>query len=131
MMHAALVALALSAAPLPRPAADSVRSDREIRETVLRNAADIRRCYELQGLRRDPELAGAIEIALTVLPTGAVESVEVERVALYGEGTREVMACIVAATRHWRFDRGPFETETIVLPFTLRPDEPFRVTRGT
>jgi hypothetical protein len=131
MMHAALVALALSAAPLSGHAADSVRSDREIRETVLRNAADVRRCYELHGLRQDPDLAGAIEIALTVLPTGAVDSVEVERVALQGRGTREVTACIVAVARHWRFERGPFETETIVLPFNLRPEDPYRVTSGS
>jgi hypothetical protein len=122
MLHTLLIALSLHVPVTPMPATDSIRSDLEIRQTVLRNAGDVRRCYEFEGLRRDPSLAGSVEIALTVLPTGAVDSVEVAEVALRGEGTREVTRCITTVARNWRFERGPYATETILLPFRLRPD---------
>jgi hypothetical protein len=123
MLHTLLIALSLHAPAATMPATDSIRSDVEIRQTVLRNAGDVRRCYELEGLRRDPSLAGSVEIALTVLPTGAVDSVAVAQVALRGEGTREVTRCITTVARNWRFERGPYVTETILLPFRLRPGD--------
>src|SRR4051812_29276286 len=45
--------LALTASPNPS-VADSVRSDREIRLAALRHVADVKRCYEREGLTRDP-----------------------------------------------------------------------------
>ena len=129
MLHALLIALSLQAPAATMPATDSIRSDVEIRQTILRNAGDVRRCYELEGLRRDPSLAGSVEIALTVLPTGTVDSVEVAEVGLRGAGTREVTRCITTVARNWRFERGPYVTETIVLPFHLRPDNRRRITK--
>jgi hypothetical protein len=129
MLHTLLAALALQVSAPVTPASDSLRSDVEIRQTVLRNARDVRRCYESEGLRRDPSLAGSLEIALTVLPTGAVDSVEVADVALRGEGTREVTRCITTVARNWRFERGPYATETILLPFNLRPENGRRITK--
>jgi hypothetical protein len=129
MLHSLLAALALQVSAPVTPASDSLRSDVEIRQTVLRNARDVRRCYESEGLRRDPSLAGSLEIALTVLPTGAVDSVEVADVALRGEGTREVTRCITTVARNWRFERGPYATETILLPFSLRPENGRRITK--
>jgi len=106
-------------------ATDSVRTDRDIRESVLRNSADVRRCYEREGLRRDAGLHGSLELELTILPTGAVDSVAVSSVALSSRaGIQEVTACVTAAARHWTFERGPFAVETVVFPFVLRPVQP-------
>jgi hypothetical protein len=127
MLHSFLLAFTLQVSPPVPPVADSLRSDVEIRQTVLRNAGDVRRCYEFEGLRRDPYLAGSVEITLTVLPTGAVDSVEVAVVEMRGEGARDVTRCITTVARNWRFERGPYATETILLPFHLKPENGNRV----
>src|SRR3954468_24172953 len=102
------------AALLHAPAADSIRADQEIRESVLRNSTDVRRCYEREGLRRDASLRGTMEVELTILPTGAVDSVIVRSVELSSPaGRNEVTACVTSAARHWRFERGPYAVETV------------------
>lgn len=123
MLHALALALLLDVSPAPA-AADSVRADAEIRQTVLRHAADVRGCYEREGLRRDPSLVGTLEVEVTVLPTGVVDSVAVGAMVMAGNGQREVAACIATIARHWRFERGPYAVETIVLPFALVPERP-------
>ena len=80
------------------------------------------RCYEEQGLRRQPELEGVIEVSLTVEPTGVVSEAQVASATLTGPGSREVAACIATIARQWRFERGPFDVEVIVFPFVLRPE---------
>jgi len=115
------------AAPAPTAAAsmvaaaDSERADRDIRQVALHHAADVRGCYEAQGLRRNPGLSGVVEIELRVLPTGVVDSARVSASQLAGTGKLEVERCIVETARNWRFERGPFGVETIVYPFTLSP----------
>lgn len=116
-----LVALLAVLVSAPAPS-DSVRSDNDIREVVLRHAAAVRGCYETEGLRRNSALSGTIEVELRILPVGRVDSVAVVRSALSGPGTREVTACITRVARNWRFERGPFGVEEIVLPFILKPD---------
>ena len=135
MLHALAFALALvtppatppaapvpGAAPVRAVAADSTRADDELRTTVLRNARDVRRCYEAEGLRRNAELRGTVEVEMTILPTGVVEHVDVTTVGIEGQGTKELTACIATAARNWRFERGPFDVETVVFPFNLAPD---------
>ena len=129
MLHALALAILLEAAPPPAAAAaaaaaDSIRADAEIRQTILRHAADVRGCYEREGLRRDPSLKGTVEVEVTVLPSGVVDSVAVAAMIMAGNGQREVASCIATIARHWRFERGPYLVETIVLPFTLVPERP-------
>ena len=122
MPAALLLAVALAAAPAPTPAAtDSLRSDGEVRATVLRHAADVRRCYQDEGLRRNPALTGHIELELTILPTGRVDSVVVAATSLRGDGVKEVTACLANTARQWRFERGPFVIEQVVFPFVFAP----------
>ena len=102
-------------------APDTLRPAMEIRQVVLRHASDVRRCYEREGLRRNPELSGLIEIRLTILPTGRVNEVALAASNVTGKGVDEVVRCIASAARHWRFDRGAYPVETIVLPFRLEP----------
>ena len=112
----------LALASLATPRADSLRGDPEMRESVLRNSVAVRRCYEQEGLRRDATLEGTVEVELTILPTGAVDSVAVLRADLSSAaGRAEVTACVASAARHWRFERGPFAVERVVFPFVLRP----------
>src|SRR5687768_4876972 len=124
MLHTLALALLLDASPAPAAAADSVRADAEIRQTILRHAADVRGCYEREGLRRDPSLRGTLEVEVTVLQTGVVDSVAVGSLVMAGNGQREVASCIATIARHWRFERGPYAVETIVLPFALVPERP-------
>jgi len=103
------------------PPADSVRSDRDIRLAALRHVADVRRCYEREGLTRDPRLAGTLDVTVTVLATGEVSDARVGADSMRGFGAREVAACLTTAMRNWRFDRGPYVVETIVFPFKFSP----------
>ena len=106
----------------PAAVSDSVRGERDIRLTALRHAKDVQRCYVDEGLRRNATLDGVVEVELTILPTGVVEASSVASETLRGVGAAEVSACIATSARHWRFERGPFDTEIIVFPFVLRHD---------
>ena len=132
-----ITALALALSLLPAQfaaadssAADSVRSDAEIREFVLRHVDDVRRCYQTEGLSRNPALSGMVEVELTIQPTGVVHSVIVDAQSLPGAGRQEVAACIARVARNWRFQRGPFDTEIHVLPFTLAPQLEHKLLRA-
>jgi len=116
-----LLAFALAASLASAGSSDSLRTDRDVRLTALRNARSINRCYVDEGLRRQPELEGVIEVALTVEPTGVVSEAQVSSATLTGPGAREVAVCIATIARQWRFERGPFDVEVIVFPFVLRP----------
>ena len=117
------LALLLSLATSERATPDSVRADREIRLVALRHVADVRRCYEREGLTRDPHLTGTIDVTVTVLATGVVSEVTVTAGAMRGFGAREVAVCLSTVIRNWRFDRGPYAVETIVFPFSFRPEQ--------
>jgi hypothetical protein len=125
MLSSLALALTLGSTPLAAhpvsASADTIRTEQEIRQVVLRNAADVRRCYEIEGLRRNPELTGLLEIRITILPTGRVDDVALATSSMSGRGVEEVVRCIARVARHWRFERGAFSVESIVLPFTLTP----------
>ena len=110
--------IGLPASNLPAPA-DSIRTDADIRAAVLRHAPAVRKCYEIEGLGRNPSLTGSVEITVTILPTGVVSDVEVSTVGLRGIGETEVAKCLAGVARAWKFDRGPYIVETVVLPFDL------------
>ena len=115
------LALVLSLVALPQGGVqpDSIRSDADIRSAVMRHAPAVRKCYEVEGLGRNPSLAGSVEITVTILPTGAVTDVEVSTDKFKGVGEKEVAGCLAGIARSWRFDRGPYIVETIILPFDL------------
>ena len=127
MTPAVLIALVLAVHPASVHGRDSipddsVRREVEVRETVLRHAPDVRRCYQDEGLRRNPELSGKIEVELTILPTGTVDSVNVAT-NLAGPGQQEVTVCVALRARNWRFERGPYAVETVVFPFVFSREE--------
>ena len=71
-MLAQLAFVLVLGSQLDRPVADSVRSDRDVRLAALRHVADVKRCYEREGLTRDPRLTGTLDVTVTVLATGVV-----------------------------------------------------------
>ena len=115
------LALVLSLVVLPPSATqpDSIRSDADIRSAVIRHAPAVRKCYEVEGLGRNPSLAGSVEITVTILPTGSVTDVQVSTAKFRGVGDKEVAGCLAGVARSWKFDRGPYVVETIILPFDL------------
>ena len=121
MSHTLILALSLlSASPAaPSASADSIRTDAAIRAAALRSAPDVRKCYENEGLRRNPLLTGSVDVFLTILPTGAVSKVDVKATGLDGAGGAEVSRCVQTVARNWKFDRGPYVVETVILPFNL------------
>ena len=120
MLHTLFLSFALASrmALLPQQP-DSLRPDTEVQLVALRHAAEIQRCYETEGLRVNPGLGGIIEVEVTVAPSGRVEGAAVSASALSGIGHQEVETCITTSVRNWRFEKGPFATETIVYPFNL------------
>ena len=94
-----------------------------------RHASDVRRCYTDEGLRRNPTLSGAVELEITILPTGTVDSAAVATTSLSGLGQHEVAGCLTTAARNWRFERGPYAVETVVFPFVFSPDQASAIRR--
>jgi outer membrane biosynthesis protein TonB len=121
-----LLALALMITPRASAAAglggsaDSVRAASDVQESAMRNASDVRRCYEREGLSRDPKLRGTVEVSITILPTGVVQKATVKD-SLSGDRQPVLADCIVKAVKNWRFERGPYVVETVVFPFNLAP----------
>ena len=134
MTPALLIALVLAARPAAHTgsvvAPDSVRQEVEVRATVLRHTPDVKRCYQDEGLRRNPDLKGKIEVELTILPTGTVDSVNVAT-SLAGPGQHEVTSCVASRARNWRFERGPYAVETVVFPFVFSPVERDKLNGGS
>lgn len=123
MLFTLVLSVALAGQPLsPLQPADSVRPDSDVRMVALRHASEIKRCYETHGLKVNPGLGGTIEVEVTVLPSGRVGGASVTASSLAGLGRTEVEACITMSVKNWRFERGPFVTETIVYPFNLVRD---------
>ena len=119
MLHILALSLRIASQPIPAQRTDSVRPDGDVRLVALRHSIEIQRCYETQGLRVNPALGGMIEVQVTVLPSGRVGDANVTASALSGLGREEVESCITTTVKNWRFEKGPFTTETIVYPFNL------------
>jgi hypothetical protein len=123
MLHTLILSLAVAShVSLMPQQPDSVRPDVDVRLVALRHAAEIQRCYEAEGLRVNPGLGGMIEVEVTVVPSGRVQDAAVAASNLFGAGHQEVESCITSSVKNWRFEKGPFATETIVYPFNLVRD---------
>jgi hypothetical protein len=123
MLHTLILSLAVASHMSLMPQQpDSVRPDVDVRLVALRHAAEIQRCYEAEGLRVNPGLGGMLEVEVTVVPSGRVQDAAVSASNLSGAGHQEVESCITSSVKNWRFEKGPFATETIVYPFNLVRD---------
>ncbi|MBZ0121696.1 MAG: AgmX/PglI C-terminal domain-containing protein, partial [Sandaracinaceae bacterium] len=95
--------------------------DREVVQRVVRShLEEVRLCYE-QGLDRDANLAGVVEVSFVVDPTGTVPSAAVRRTTIDDPSVGE---CIRRAVLRWRFPHPRGGSVTINYPFVLRATEP-------
>ena len=125
MLHTLILSIALASRMSVVPQQpDSLRPDMDVRLVALRHSGEIQRCYETEGLRVNPGLGGMIEVELTVAPSGRVQDAAISASALSGAGRQEVESCITSTVKNWRFEKGPFQIETIVYPFNLVRDRP-------
>ncbi len=91
--------------PAPAPAARanvawtaSVGRDL-IRGIVQRHRPEVRRCFR-DGVERDPQLRGGVEVAFTITRDGSVRTPKIAQSDLQD---REVEACITATVQRWQF----------------------------
>jgi len=97
--------------------ATGTRNGQVLGNAVRSREAQLQNCYEREGLVRNPDLAGAITVALTIAGSGHVSGAEIARRSWVGAGTTETENCILAATRAWKF---PASTElSAVYEFPL------------
>jgi TonB family protein len=70
-----------------------------IRGVVNRHKPEVRQCFR-EGLTRDPELRGEVEVAFTIQGDGSVAYPTIARSTV---NDRAVDACVTEAVKRWRF----------------------------
>jgi TonB family protein len=89
-----------------------------IRRIVRAHINEVRHCYN-QGLVRDPNLAGRVEVQFTVGPTGKVPLAVVQQSSLED---KNVANCVTKAVRRWTFPKPHGGGHVMVTyPFVLSP----------
>ena len=89
-----------------------------IRRIVRAHINEVRHCYN-QGLARDPNLKGRINIQFTVTPEGKVRAAAVLEDTL---ADKTVGTCISAAVLRWTFPKPAGGADVIIsYPFVLEP----------
>ena len=106
-------------APAPAPAPSRARAAAEIEAAAQRYAPVVRHCYQEEGLKSDPTLAGILHVSIAVGPGGDVHSPHVTVTQARGVGMPAVVSCVAAATASWHFAAGPFREEHVGLSFRL------------
>jgi hypothetical protein len=94
-------------------------SKEAIRRVIRQHINEVRFCYE-KSLSANPDLAGRVNIAFVISPTGAVMSSKVAKGTTLGSGTVET--CIAKAVRRWTFP-SPEDGGVVMVtyPFMLKP----------
>ena len=107
------------------PAAISVeplkpgRNIDELGTYVRSRESQLRFCYQENGLKVNPNLAGSITVAIDIAEGGAVRGANVTRRTWSGAGASESEACIVRAIRGWRFPSSAAGQGTYAFPFSF------------
>jgi TonB family protein len=99
------------------PEVDGSLDGDAIAKVVRARLRSIQDCYEKE-LKRDPTLAGKIEIEFTI---GAGGEVEDARVSSNKMGSAPVGDCIVSRVRRWRFPQPDGGRVTVNYPFIFTP----------
>ncbi|MCB9540145.1 MAG: AgmX/PglI C-terminal domain-containing protein [Myxococcales bacterium] len=82
-----------------RPAYGAQRSREAIQAAFRRHTASFRRCYD-EGLKRNPALAGKVNLAVTIAPSGDPTDVTAASETL---GDAAVIECLLGVGRSMRF----------------------------
>jgi hypothetical protein len=107
----------------PRPIdVDPIRPGRDVGElgTFIRSRESIlRHCYEENGLKQNPNLAGNITVAITLTGGGSVSNARVTSRTWSGAGASDAEACIISRIRSWRFPTSTAGEGTYAFPFVF------------
>jgi len=110
---------AAAAAPREVYSAGSVRDVSALGNFVRSRSAQMNYCYK-EALARNPKLAGAVGVAITITGSGDVADVNVVRRSWSGPGTEQLEGCIRSTIRAWKFPSAdaPLGTYPFSLSFT-------------
>jgi outer membrane biosynthesis protein TonB len=86
-----------------------------IRRIVRAHINEVRHCYN-QGLDRDPDLAGVVEIAFTIGVRGNINAADVASSTL---ADAAVAPCIAKAVRTWKFPK-PADGKPVEVRYPFR-----------
>lgn len=118
-----LVWLSITSLSLVAAAQESASFRRSIERTVAAHRDDLRVCYE-ERLLTKPELAGAVEVVLTVNAAGQVTSSKHDPAQTTIDDP-ELIKCLTRAIRGWKFPRSTGEPVTVSFPLVfVVPPEP-------
>jgi len=109
-------------AATPRERDAPARPPPELTTAAFKRFADarrkeVRRCYDA-ALTKDPALRGKIMLRFAVMPSGAVDEVEVASTSFRNS---PIPACVAAVFRGWRTPFRPEEPVGIEYPLSFAP----------
>jgi hypothetical protein len=110
------------AAPRPinvDPIAGPGRDVGELGTFIRSRESILRICYEEQGLKQNPSLAGNITVAITLTGGGSVSNARVTSRTWSGPGASDAEACILGKIRSWRFPSSTAGEGTYAFPFVF------------
>ena len=91
----------------------------ELGTFVRSRESQLRFCYVEQGLKVNPALAGTINVAITITPTGNVTGVNITNRTWSGPGSAEAEQCIRSRIRGWKFPSSASGGGTYSFPFNF------------
>jgi hypothetical protein len=91
----------------------------ELGTFVREREAQLRNCYVQYGLRANPNLAGTINVSITLTGSGNVTGVDITNRTWGGAGASEAESCIVSRIRSWHFPSSELGGGTYGFPFNF------------
>jgi hypothetical protein len=91
----------------------------ELGTFVRSRESQLRFCYVEQGLKVNPNLAGTVNVAITLTGTGNVTGVAINNRTWSGPGSSEAEACIRSKIRSWKFPSSAAGAGTYSFPFNF------------
>ena len=97
----------------------NTRDVADVGQVVRSYSAQLQSCYEREGLKQNPGLAGTLTAAITISGAGRVTGVDVTRRTWSGPGADDAERCIVSTIRRWRFAPSSEPEGTYTFPFSF------------
>ena len=103
----------------PPPLGGPGRDMSDLGTFVRSRQSELRYCYEEQGLKTNPGLAGTIYVAITIAGSGGVTNANITRRTWSGPGSSSAESCILSRIRGWRFPQSAAGEGTYAFPFNF------------
>lgn len=94
------------------------RNTEELGTFVRSRESQLRFCYQEQGLKQNPNLAGSITTNITLTSSGSVTNVTIGNRSWSGAGASDAENCIRSRIRSWKFPSGQEGTYAFSFNFT-------------